>query len=192
MIIFLGNDQATKLFTPIIRKSKEDIDKDIVVSFNYRFKVPQSLLQSHTCVNIHTGRLPEYGGANPVYWQMRKREQYAGVTLHYMDSGFDTGDIIDTQLVEIHNKTAKELHEQLMKEGLELFEWYYRYILADTAPRTPQDRTKQVFYKSNLVDFNKIKHVDNLEEINMVSYEGKQNPIITVNNRQWEVIPYKE
>ncbi len=46
------------------------------------------------CINMHPSLLPEYRGADPVFWVIRNCEKKTGVTIHYIDEGMDTGDII--------------------------------------------------------------------------------------------------
>jgi len=46
-------------------------------------------------VNLHAGITPEYRGVHGMYWALRNKEpDMAGMTLHHVDSGIDTGEII--------------------------------------------------------------------------------------------------
>ena len=51
MIIFLGTDRALKLYSNVISSSVDD--NDIVLSCQYGYRIPQSLIKSHICVNVH-------------------------------------------------------------------------------------------------------------------------------------------
>ena len=46
------------------------------------------------CVNVHPAFLPEYRGVSPTFWCLTNGEDHAGATLHHLDSGIDTGQII--------------------------------------------------------------------------------------------------
>jgi methionyl-tRNA formyltransferase len=46
------------------------------------------------CLNLHPSLLPAYRGPVPLFWMARRGERQAGVTLHFMDEGADTGDIV--------------------------------------------------------------------------------------------------
>jgi methionyl-tRNA formyltransferase len=48
-------------------------------------------------LNIHAGLLPKNRGCNPTQWAIIKGEHETGVSLHEIDSGLDTGPIIDQQ-----------------------------------------------------------------------------------------------
>lgn len=84
-----------EVFIEKIRNLKADIA--IVCSFNY--KVPKVLLDSVKggFVNVHPSLLPKYRGSNPYSSAIINNDKETGVTLHFMDEGFDTGDIIVQQ-----------------------------------------------------------------------------------------------
>lgn len=46
------------------------------------------------CVNIHPAPLPAYRGPDPIFWQFYNGESELGLTIHRMDSTFDTGTIL--------------------------------------------------------------------------------------------------
>lgn len=78
-----------------------NIDAAVVASFNY--KIPKVLLDIPKIgfINIHPSLLPKYRGGNPYSTVIINGEQETGVTLHFMDEGFDTGDIITQKKVNI-------------------------------------------------------------------------------------------
>ncbi|MDO8680112.1 MAG: formyltransferase family protein [Acidobacteriota bacterium] len=45
-------------------------------------------------VNRHLSLLPAYRGAWPIFWQCAHREATVGVTIHLVDAGLDTGEIL--------------------------------------------------------------------------------------------------
>lgn len=185
MIIFLGNNN-TKLYEPIIKHSNGD--RDIVVSCQYPFLVPESLIKSHTCVNIHYGILPQFAGCNPIYWQIMKSDM-AGVTLHYMDEKFDSGDIIDIFTLPIGNLCADELFQALEKKGVDLLKKHYRGIIDNTAPRTPQNKAFRKYYPKSMVDFSKDNLLNGLDQrkIRALHFEGKQHPKIVIGGETYEI-----
>ncbi|MBE5943863.1 MAG: hypothetical protein E7258_02975 [Lachnospiraceae bacterium] len=52
-------------------------------------------------MNAHSSLLPQYRGANPSYWVIRNQENFGGVTIHYIDEGMDSGDILFQKKFEI-------------------------------------------------------------------------------------------
>jgi len=56
-------------------------------------------------VNLHAGITPDYRGVHGAYWAyVNKDPGMAGITLHYVDSGVDTGNIIGQASIEITPK----------------------------------------------------------------------------------------
>jgi methionyl-tRNA formyltransferase len=187
MIIFLGNSHSLNLYKDLIEASKKD-SPDIVVSCQYPHLIPESLIKSHTCINIHYGKLPEYAGCNPIYWQLLQEYQ-AGVTIHYVDKTFDSGDIIASSNIPCGNLTADECYEALAQRGMYEFSKVYKSILNGTAPRFPQDLSKRKYYNKSDVNFNHAKHVPGLYDrlIRAVSFKGKQAPIVKVGQREYKL-----
>lgn len=73
-----------------------DLNADIAVVCSFNYKVPKVLLDSVKggFINVHPSLLPKYRGSNPYSSVIINNERETGVTLHFMDEGFDTGDII--------------------------------------------------------------------------------------------------
>ncbi|MCG7848055.1 MAG: methionyl-tRNA formyltransferase, partial [ANME-2 cluster archaeon] len=72
-------------------------------------------------INIHPSYLPVYRGQHVVNWAIINGENETGVTIHYIDEGIDTGDIIIQKKVPIsYEDTAKTLHDKIYSEACEL------------------------------------------------------------------------
>ena len=52
-------------------------------------------------INVHTGALPKYRGFHPLPWAIINDEKRIGVTVHMMDEGMDTGDVLLQDCFEI-------------------------------------------------------------------------------------------
>ena len=53
-------------------------------------------------INIHCGIIPEYRSADPIFWALYNNEpNKVGVTIHFVDAGIDTGDIIYQEAVKV-------------------------------------------------------------------------------------------
>ena len=106
----------------LIEKIKTlDIDAAVVCSFNY--KIPKVLLESvkDGFINVHPSMLPKYRGGNPYSRVIMNGETETGVTIHFMDEGFDTGDIIAQKPYHIHSKaTMGTIFNELNYIGIEL------------------------------------------------------------------------
>lgn len=74
----------------------KSLNADIAVVCSFNYKVPKVLLDSVKggFINVHPSLLPEYRGPNPYTSPILNGESQSGVTLHFMDENFDTGDIV--------------------------------------------------------------------------------------------------
>jgi methionyl-tRNA formyltransferase len=184
-MIFLGNPRTEKCYEDIISSHLNDY---ILVSCQYPKKVDVGLYGC-PCVNIHYGELPYYRGMAPIYHQMMNGST-VGVTLHYMDDDFDTGDIIDTFIFPHHGMTANECYDACEKAGKELLLSYFDGIVNGTAPR--QKQGDGVYWKSP--DWNVVKKVSTpffspaeMRAVFATHFEGKQYPVMEICGRNFEL-----
>jgi methionyl-tRNA formyltransferase len=88
-----------------IKEIKEyDADLFISMSFNQILKKEIIDLPPLGFINCHAGALPFYRGRNPLNWVLINDEKHFGITVHYVDEGIDTGDIIEQRLFPIVKK----------------------------------------------------------------------------------------
>jgi methionyl-tRNA formyltransferase len=64
------------------------------MSFNQIFQKNLINLPLLKTINCHAGKLPFYRGRNIINWAIINDEKEFGITVHYIDEGIDTGDII--------------------------------------------------------------------------------------------------
>ncbi|MBR2044938.1 MAG: methionyl-tRNA formyltransferase, partial [Agathobacter sp.] len=58
-------------------------------------------IPKYKTINCHAGKLPFYRGRNILNWALINDEKEFGITVHYVDEGIDTGDIILQRCFEI-------------------------------------------------------------------------------------------
>ena len=124
----------------LIEKIKAlDIDAAVVCSFNY--KIPKALLNAvkDGFINVHPSILPKYRGGNPYSRVIMNGETETGVTIHFMDENFDTGDIIAQKAYHIHSKaTMGTLFNELNVLGIELLLQVLQAYEVQELPRIKQ------------------------------------------------------
>ena len=74
--------------------SKYKCDLFVSMSFNQIFKNDIINLTKYKIINCHAGKLPFYRGRNILNWVLINDQKEFGITVHYVDKGIDTGDII--------------------------------------------------------------------------------------------------
>ncbi len=96
-------------------------DLYIAVGYNRLLKSELLSLPSIGAVNFHASLLPAYRGKHPLYWALQNNEALAGLSVHFMDAGLDTGDIIYQIHVETRkNDTVPELYIRSMDKSVGL------------------------------------------------------------------------
>jgi methionyl-tRNA formyltransferase len=71
-------------------------EPDIIFISGYSHKVDTGMLSGvpKGVFNIHFGKLPEYRGPSPVFWQLKNGAPEIGLTIHHLADKFDSGDIV--------------------------------------------------------------------------------------------------
>jgi methionyl-tRNA formyltransferase len=69
-------------------------DLIVVYSMSQLLKPNIFTIPRYGTINLHPSLLPNYRGPNPWFWMYYDNNLQAGVTVHYVDDGEDTGDII--------------------------------------------------------------------------------------------------
>ncbi|MEJ5348234.1 MAG: methionyl-tRNA formyltransferase [Desulfosoma sp.] len=92
-------------------------------------------------INYHPSLLPKYRGGSAIAWAIIHGELQTGVTIHYIDDGVDTGDIVLQESVPIasDDTTASLYFNKLYPLGVKLVPKAVRLIREGKAPRIPQD-----------------------------------------------------
>ena len=96
---------------------------DLIAVVAYGRILPESILgiPPRGCVNLHASILPRYRGAAPVNWAIINGDKETGVSTMLMDAGMDTGPVLLTERVAIHDdETAEDLAKRLSTAGAKL------------------------------------------------------------------------
>ena len=80
--------------TSLKKISAYTCDVLVSMSFNQIFKRDIINLTPGGIINCHAGKLPFYRGRNILNWALINDEKEFGITVHFVDEGIDTGDII--------------------------------------------------------------------------------------------------
>ena len=129
-------------------------DNSIGMSVYFRKIFKNDLIQQFNYfVNLHNAPLPKYRGVNPINWALKNEEPIHGVTLHHIDEGIDTGDIIDQEIFDINkNLEVIDVYRLCIEAGKKVIE---RSLLnIDSINSLIQDESKSSYYSND--DFEKL------------------------------------
>ena len=87
-----------------INDNPPDTPFDLGVSYCYPRKITEPLLSipKNGFVNYHPAPLPKYPGITELDDAIKNKEMHWGVTAHYMDKNYDTGQIVRIKEIELH------------------------------------------------------------------------------------------
>lgn len=112
----------------------------VSVNCNQRIALRTMALARRGAINVHGALLPRHRGLFPYFWMLADGSTEAGVTVHWMDEDFDTGDVIVQHRFPIaDDETVFSLSMKGARVGAELTPRAIAMIADGAAPAIPQD-----------------------------------------------------
>ena len=162
------------LLQPInIKEEYEEVLKykpDMIVTCAYGQIIPKELLDypKYKCINVHASLLPKLRGGAPIHHAIMDGYDKTGITIMYMDTKMDSGDIISQKETNItKDDTLGTLHDRLSEMGKDLLMETLPNIISGNIKPIKQDES-EVTYGYNItkedekIDFTKTnREVDN-------------------------------
>jgi len=127
-----------------------DLAPDLIIVSSYSMRIPQEILDIPFAggVNVHGGLLPQYRGANPIQWAILNNERETGVTMHYLTSDFDAGDLISQRSVPIFlEDTWIDVRDRITSATESMLAETIPKLLKMTNTRQPQDETQANYHR---------------------------------------------
>jgi methionyl-tRNA formyltransferase len=133
--------QPLKIKDPDFISLLRGLCPDVIVVVAFGRILPKDILDlpEYGCINVHASLLPKYRGAAPIHWAVINGETVTGITTMYMDEGLDTGEMILSETVPIHEEdNVGDVHDRLSSLGAGLLVETLNLVRIGRAPRTPQ------------------------------------------------------
>lgn len=104
-------------------KAVEKSNPDLIVLAGFMSILPEKIIKKFKgkIINIHPSLLPKYGGKDHYGIKVHQKvieacEKESGATVHFVDEGVDTGEIILQESVEVKNgDTPEELRDRVLE-----------------------------------------------------------------------------
>lgn len=96
---------------------------EYIISYGYRYIIKSDIVQKfkNRAINLHISYLPWNKGADPNLWSFLE-DSPKGVTIHYIDYGLDTGEIIVQKEISYNERdTLRTTYERLTQTIEKLF-----------------------------------------------------------------------
>ena len=148
----LSQDKAILVLQP--EKIKEDYQEiinlkpDLIVTCAYGQIIPRELLECPRlgCINVHASLLPKLRGGAPIHKAIIEGHSKTGITIMYMNTKMDEGDIITQEEIPIlDTDTASSLHDKLSILGRDLLLKTLPSIIDGTNSRIKQDSSQATY-----------------------------------------------
>jgi methionyl-tRNA formyltransferase len=134
-----GEDLAATT-DPIDPQALQERQPEFLVSHGYRHIISRDVLElmPDRAINLHISYLPWNRGADPNLWSWVE-DTPKGVTIHYIDAGVDTGDIIAQRQVAFGDgETLSSSYARLQEEIDQLFREQWPAIRSGRCARRAQ------------------------------------------------------
>lgn len=144
---------------------------DIFISVLYDKIVPLDYLRHlKGAFNFHPGILPEYRGAATFSWAIINGEEEVGITLHEIDEGIDSGDIIAIRRFPIE-ETAEKTFSTAENVIFAMFcEWLPKLLEGPITASAQDESRARIYYRK---DLDKVKDVSRI--VRALTFAGKDN-----------------
>lgn len=133
--------EAIEWENPITIRFIREQNISFAVSYRYRHIVKEQIIEyfKGNIINLHISLLPWNRGADPNLWSFLENTP-KGVSIHYMDEGVDTGDIITQRefVFDIENETLATTYSKLNYGIIELFRKAWPDIISGKIQRQKQ------------------------------------------------------
>ena len=138
--IFRGNEFKKDENIKILK----ELDLDYIISVHFPYIYPKKVLDipRQGVLNLHPAYLPFNRGWHTPTWAIFDDTPY-GATLHFMDEGLDSGDIISRERLEIRPEdTADTLYQRALGLEKKLFKESWDDLVGLDYERIEQDLKK--------------------------------------------------
>lgn len=125
------------------------LELDYIIGVHFPYIIPQEILDvpRRGVLNLHPAFLPYNRGWHTPTWSILEGTPI-GATLHFMDAGVDTGDVVDQAELEVSpGDTANILYARLKQLEIELFKKAWPRLADGDFQRQPQDAAAGTFHK---------------------------------------------
>ena len=117
--------ETRETFNKALLEKVNELNVDLIVLAGFLVKIPEAMVHqySHRIINILPSLIPSFCGVG--YYGLRVHEaalakgvKVSGATVHYVDEGMDTGEIIFQKAVDVlDGDTPQTLQRRIMEQA---------------------------------------------------------------------------
>ena len=128
-----------KALTEAVKRELRGLAPDVLFSLGCPVILKRDVIgiPRRACLNIHSALLGKYRGANPIFWALFHGEREIGVTIHLVDEGIDTGDILMQERIPMpEGWTIHDAYEPICEIGSRMIAECLARLASEPGPPT--------------------------------------------------------
>jgi methionyl-tRNA formyltransferase len=134
-----------------------EISDLVFLSLEFDQIIKPELFVSQQLYNVHFSALPKYKGMFTSIMPILYGEDKTGVTLHRIDAGIDTGEIIDQIIFPIdQNDSARTLYNKYIENGISIIKKNFHDLLNNNITSKRQSIENASYFSKKTIDFSNI------------------------------------
>ncbi len=141
--------EVRRLADPLTTATLASYEPDLICVACFAHRLPRAVLDIPRlgCLNLHPSLLPGNRGVAPLFWALRFGYEQAGVTIHFMDENFDSGDIVAQEAFPVtEGMTYMKLEDHCAELGAQLLARSVWDVYEGRAQRIPQDEALSSYH----------------------------------------------
>lgn len=141
--------EVHRLSDPVVVSTFTAYQPDAICVACFSQRIPRAILKIAPlgCLNVHPSLLPANRGPVPLFWTFRLGCKQTGVTIHFMDEGIDSGDILAQEVIPVaEGMRYVQLELECARIGGDLLCHTVWKLYERSAISLPQDENKSTYH----------------------------------------------
>jgi len=169
-VVCYATDDGIDTWQPSLRKAAINNDIEVIaledcysierlvfISLEFDKIISPSKFHNARLYNIHFSKLPAYRGVYTSALPLLYGEKESGVTLHEIDAGIDTGDLIDQIVFPIEcSDTARDLYAKYLVNSKKLLERNLVNLLEGNIKSDKQSAIGSTYFSKKAIDYKSV------------------------------------
>jgi len=127
-----GKKRST--YNNLLKNYLLEVNADLIVLAGYMKILPKEIIQKFPgkIINIHPADTALHQGLHGYEWAYENKLNSTAITVHFVDEGLDTGDVIQKKTVDISEcKRLEEIEQKGLKIEHELYSECIKKVITD-------------------------------------------------------------
>ncbi len=138
---------STNVNSPETLQQIKDWQPDLILSVYLNQLIKRDLINLAPTLNIHPALLPRHRGLFPYFWVIANGDKETGVTIHWVDEKFDTGDLLLQERIPVTpSDTISSLSYKSAQLGADMLVKAVNLIAAGNPPHLTQDNSQASYH----------------------------------------------